>query len=188
MTKQSTSNNAGIIVDAIRKIAGAPSERIVVATVVSVDEPNFVCVVDPIDGSAQITEVRLRPDANASGMFFVPEDESIVIVSMINESEGFVIMVAQVKKIILTSTDLIQLAGTTIEILGSSDTAVRFSELKTAFDEHLGDFNQLVADYNGHVHPGVTAGAASTLVTLTQGTVSTADIDPAEVPEVKLGN
>lgn len=70
-------------------------------------------------------------------------------------------------------------ADGTLELNGDADNAVRFSELKTAFD-------QLQSDFNLHTHsvPGVFAGAFS--ATATAPTDSTADIDPAKVDEVKL--
>ncbi len=85
------------------------------------------------------------------------------------------------KKLYSTNSGAIQafinlLADGTIEINGSTDFAVRFTALETAF-------NQLKSDLNSHVHSGVTAGGASTMMPTTP---STADITPAKVEEVKL--
>jgi len=79
----------------------------------------------------------------------------------------------------------------TVTILDDSDTAVRFSELKAAFDE-LRDFvNDFInTKYNTHIHittatigtgaPGVIAPTTSV------GTPSTASIDAAEIAEIKV--
>lgn len=72
-----------------------------------------------------------------------------------------------------------------LEVNGDDDNMVRFSELKTEFDKLTSDFNSLVSTFNTHVHPGVTAGGASTLVTVTSGAPSTADIADAKIDEVK---
>lgn len=73
----------------------------------------------------------------------------------------------------------------TMEIGGNTDNMVRFSELQTAFNQLKSDFNDLVIKFNTHVHPGVTAGGASTLVTATPGTASAADISDAKIDEIK---
>lgn len=72
-----------------------------------------------------------------------------------------------------------------IEINGNADFMARFSELKNGFDQLKQDFNNLITAYNAHVHPGVTAGGASTLVTPSQGTSSTASIDDSKIDNVK---
>ena len=66
-------------------------------------------------------------------------------------------------------------ADGTLELNGSADNAVRFSDLKTAFD-------QLKSDFDLHNHPTAPVGPVSTPSTAP----STADIDPAKVDEVKL--
>lgn len=72
-----------------------------------------------------------------------------------------------------------------MELNGDDDNMVRFSELETAFDELKSDFNALVTVYNAHVHPGVTSGGASTLITTSSGSSSAADISGAKIDEVK---
>ena len=196
-TKQKTSKGAGTIKEAVRALAGLDNDTIVVATVTSVDEANFVFDADPIDGTASITEVRLRPESDASGFFQVPVVGSVVVIAMINDSDGFLLMSSQASKLVITSTALIQAAGTSIEILGSSDTAMRFSEAEIAFNDLKGDLDDLVGVVNGVINllqtwvvvpsdggAALKAGAAG----LSDGQTSTADISPAEVPEVKLGN
>ena len=62
-----------------------------------------------------------------------------------------------------------------MELNGTGDFAVRFTALETAF-------NQLKSDFDGHNHPGVTAGGASTGFP----TASTADISPAKIDEIEV--
>jgi hypothetical protein len=79
----------------------------------------------------------------------------------------------------------------TIEIGGNTDNAVRYSELKTAFDTLKADFNSLVTAYNAHVHittatvgptpvPGIIAPTVAT------GTPSSADITASKIDEIKV--
>lgn len=75
----------------------------------------------------------------------------------------------------------------TIEINGSADYAVAFDDLKSAFDEFKDDMNNFITTiYNVHVHPGVTAGPASTSATVSQGTATAADMSDSKVDTVKL--
>lgn len=74
----------------------------------------------------------------------------------------------------------------TIQMLDGEDFAVRYTELEAAFNQLKSDFDNLVTTFNTHVHPGVTAGSASTLVTTTTGQSSEADISGAKVDEIKI--
>ena len=78
----------------------------------------------------------------------------------------------------------------TIEINGNADFAVKYNELKTAFDTLKNDFNSFISIYNAHIHPvaGVTAGPATvpSSVTVSTGTPTTADMTSSKVDEVKL--
>lgn len=85
--------------------------------------------------------------------------------------------------------------GARIELNTSGDvihnnggkSAVRYQELKTAFDQLKADFDNFVTTiYNLHVHTGVTAGTASSAVTTITGTPSTADMTAAESPTVEV--
>lgn len=78
------------------------------------------------------------------------------------------------------------LADGTIYLNGDADNAVRYSALETAFNQLRDDHNDLIIDYNAHVHPGVTAGAASTAVKVPPSSSSTADISGAKIDEITV--
>ena len=78
----------------------------------------------------------------------------------------------------------------TMEIGGSVDNLVRYSELETAFNQLKQDFDSLVTAYNSHIHitsatvgptpvPGVIAPTTST------GQPSSADITMSKIEEIK---
>lgn len=71
----------------------------------------------------------------------------------------------------------------TCELGGDTDNMVRFSELKAAFDELKGDFNNLVTMMNAHVHPDPVSGVTGSPTT--QGVASAADISGAKIVEIK---
>ena len=72
-----------------------------------------------------------------------------------------------------------------IEIGGSTDNMVRYSDLEAAFNRLKSDHNDLVSKFLAHVHPGVTVGAGSTGVTPTLVSPSPADISGAKIEEIK---
>lgn len=76
------------------------------------------------------------------------------------------------------------LSGGTIEINGNNDFAIRFNEMKTAFDELKADLNTFIGVYNGHNHPTAPSGPVSP--PSAPGSSSTADMSGAKVDEVKL--
>ncbi len=76
-----------------------------------------------------------------------------------------------------------------LEVNGNADFMVRYSALETAYDQLKDDFDNFVSTYNTHTHPvpGITAGGASTVasVTTSTGNPSTGDITPSKIDNVK---
>ncbi|HMG93951.1 MAG TPA: hypothetical protein VK589_28020 [Chryseolinea sp.] len=86
------------IAEAIRKIAGENRNlKAIVCEVVTVT--GATCLCRPIDGSADIEGVRLQAAATNDGMLITPAVDSIVIVQMINDVEGYVSMFSEIQNI-----------------------------------------------------------------------------------------
>ena len=66
------------------------------------------------------------------------------------------------------------------------DFAVRFNELKVAFDELKQDHNDLVTLFNSHPHTGVTTGPGSSGPPASPGTPSTADMSDSKIDKIEL--
>jgi hypothetical protein len=89
------------IAEIIRRLAGTNGEnnnewRGILATVVSVS--GETCKVSPVDDSADIEDVRLQAQGS-SGVLCVPAIDSIVIVQMISEAEGYIAMFSELESI-----------------------------------------------------------------------------------------
>ena len=66
-------------------------ERVILGKVNSVDLDQRTCVVEPIDGSSTIYDVRLQAAVSGSlGLLMVPKVGSVVVVQMLNENTGFI--------------------------------------------------------------------------------------------------
>lgn len=74
----------------------------------------------------------------------------------------------------------------TLILNDGTDWAVQFTEMKSAFDQLKSDFDTFIGVYNGHVHPGVLAGGASTSPTPASGSTSTADMSNAKVESIQV--
>ena len=180
-----------------------------VGKVVSVDEDNMICEVSFISSNAN-KDVRLgsviSEDSTAkdsSSLIILPKIDTFVIVTFLNETTGFISQYSEVDKILyvisnktvqIDETEItiqsgdryIKLDDSFIEMDGNADFMVRFSELETGFNQLKSDFNSFVNTiYNVHVHPGVTAGAASTAPSPSTGSPSSADISGAKIDEIK---
>lgn len=66
-----------------------------------------------------------------------------------------------------------------LELNGDADNLVRYSELKTAFDQLRTDLNALTALYNAHVHPSLGSPTPSV------STPSTADMTASKIDELQ---
>jgi hypothetical protein len=73
-----------------------------------------------------------------------------------------------------------------VELNGTSDTAVAFTQMKAAFDTLRTELTALVTAFNTHKHTGVTAGAVSSGPTDTPGVPPVADMTAANVSTVKV--
>lgn len=96
----------------------------------------------------------------------------------------------------ILSTDLqsaiVKLTGSTnVQLNGNTNFAVKYTELKSAFDTLKTDFNNLVTAYNSHIHittatigAGATPGVISPTATI--GTSSTADMSASKNSKVLM--
>ena len=119
----------------------------------AVDMTTKTCYCTPINGDADIFNVRLIADKTKDGFILIPKQDSVVVVTFESESSAYVSMVSQV--------DEIHLAGVNYGGLGkTADITTRLNNLENKV-------NALVSYTATHVHAGVTVGAGVTGVTAT---------------------
>lgn len=81
------------------------------------------------------------------------------------------------------SSLIVKLTGTTnVQLNGNTNFAVKYTELKTAFDLLRTEVNALITIFNAHTHPYVDTpvGASTTSPSLTPGTPATADMSASQ--------
>lgn len=180
MKNNNSSSYTGAIKEAIRNIAGDQKERILICEVISVDITNYLVDVLPVNGMAELTDIKLCPSGTHPSLITIPSIGQKVFVSLINDSDGYVC------------------GGEfeSVELGGNESNAVRFDELQSAFNQLKQDHDSLVAAHNALLNVVKTwtvvpsdGGAAlkAFAAPLLPESSSTANISPAEVNNVKLG-
>jgi hypothetical protein len=87
------------IIDAIRELAKNDEEVYsIVCTVTSVDNSNKTCVCEPINGNAELLDVKLMAQ-NKEGFLLIPKVNSMIVVTMINKHTGYVAMCSEVSEV-----------------------------------------------------------------------------------------
>lgn len=141
------------IVEAIRKLANNNvMPYSVVCTVESVNLTDKTCYCIPVNGDADLQNVRLNADKK-DGFLLIPKADSLVVVSFINDSAGYISMVSEVDEIHLNGTNY----GGLVRI---NDLVTKLNNLEAAFNTHI-------TNYNLHTHAGVAVGASTTTPVVT---------------------
>lgn len=138
----------------------------VLCTVAEVDTAENTCNCEPIDGSADLLDVKLMAQS-ANGFLIIPKAGSTVIVTMLNKYTGFVSMFSEVEEI--------QLNGKNFNgLVKIEDLITKLNNLETAFNSHI-------TAYNLHTHLGVTVGSGATGIT----TPDTQQLTPTQQTELE---
>lgn len=140
----------GKLIDALKGFTERNSgvKDSVICTVKSVDVATKTCYCEPINGMADIKMVMYQPNSAVDGYVIIPKDESIVVVSYMNDYTPYISMFSEVEEI--------HLAG--VAYGGLAKTA----DLTTKLNNLENKVNSLITAMNTHVHAGVTIGAGVT--------------------------
>lgn len=166
-----------IIADSIKKIAKEDEEIYsIVCKAKNINLTELKCDCSPIDGSADILEVRLMAEAN-TGFLIVPKNNSTVIVTMLNKFTGYVSMFSEIDEIRLNGDNY--------------DGLVKISDLITKLNNLENKVNIIINTFNAHTHPYVnvsTPATTSPSATPVVGTLTPTQQVELENQTVKHGN
>ena len=160
--------------EAIRLIAEQGDERMILATVSDVNDNDRTCTCTPINGDAEILEVRLQTTVSV-GVYLKPAEGSLVLVCMANETLGFVVLTSELEEVIYFD--------------GSLGGLIKINELVSKVNTIENKINQIISTFNTHVHSGVTTGAGSSAITPTtiSGTLTNTVVADLENGKIKHG-
>lgn len=89
--------------DAIRQINTIEQVYSLTGTVTGIDADNRTCTVKPVNGDAEIFDVRLQAViGNDSGVVVFPASGSVVLVTMLNPHAGFISLCSDVDRVEIT--------------------------------------------------------------------------------------
>lgn len=126
-----------------------------VCEVISVDEDTRSCEVAPVDGTANVTNVRLQASLSQSvGMVSIPKVGSKVMVTFFNQSKGFVSLATEVDKVLLDCEEVTMNGG-------DNGGMVNIKTLVTELNKNNAMLNALLAVIGGAPIPEPGLGAAS---------------------------
>lgn len=158
-------NEFEAIKDAIREIAKPRDTYSIVCTVSDIDVTNKLCNCTPINGEAVLMNVRLSANNN-KGFMLIPKNDSIVVVTLINNTTGYVAMCSEVDEVWLN---------------GNNYNGI------VKIDEQTAKLNQLVAELQAQlvlIATGITGAGG----TYTPGTLSQFAKSDYENTTIKNGN
>lgn len=91
----------GKLIDALKGFTERNSgvKDSVICTVKSVDPATKTCYCEPINGMADIKLAMYQPNSSVDGYVIIPKDESIVVVSYMNDYTPYISMFSEVEEI-----------------------------------------------------------------------------------------
>jgi hypothetical protein len=119
----------------------------VLCKVKSVDTANNICDCEPINGDADLLEVRLMAQ-NTNGFLIIPTVDSTVVVTMINKYTGYVAMFSDIEKIKLNGDNY--------------DGLVKVGDLVDKLNNLENKVNSIINTFNTHTHPYLNVSTPAT--------------------------
>jgi hypothetical protein len=168
------SNQATDIREAIRALSGMDelSYETSICKVLSVDEPNFTCKCEPIDGSADFFGVLLNADKK-KGFVLIPKVGSFVVISQMSETTSCVVMVSEVSQVYIAGDE--------------NGGLVKIDNLKTQYDTMIAAFKAAIGAGFGALN-GLDGGASLTAFNSAAASVQNLNKTTLENTKVKHGN
>lgn len=161
----------------LKMLIGKPEHPVKVCQVVDVDTSDYTCTANPVDGTAQLTKVRLSPALGKYALMAVPKKESFVTVVMVNHLTAYVVTISEAEKIYLNTND------------GDFGGLVKVEQLVSRLNAIENAFNSFLTEYKTHIHSVNVAGAVTVNLTppSTQTSIETTQRDQLENTEVVHG-
>lgn len=165
---------ADILKEFINKQLAKQEIYSIVCKVVAVDIGARSCTCTPINGGAELQDVRIQADLNSTaGIFIEPVIDSNVIVSFLSSEIAFISLFTDIENIKIDVSDKITFNG------GTNGAMVKIGDLVTQLNDIENKVNDIIATYNNHTHveTGGTTNATLSIVLGFLPLTTTTDID-----------
>jgi len=146
------------IKEAIRLINPQTNNYSIVCKATDIDTVKSICNCTPIDGGAVLVNVRLNA-SDKDGFKLIPKNNSDVLVTLINNTTGYVAMVSEVDEIHLNGVN--------------EDGIVKVNDLVSKLNNLENKVNALVSFTASHTHPYINVVTPSTTSVTTTPVVGT---------------
>lgn len=165
------------------KDAGLTNIYSVKGTAVNVNPEKRTCEVKPNNNEANYLDVKLQSsESGGTGILFIPEKDSDVIVHFLDQDEAYVTKTSKVSKVeIITEAGEILLNG---EDMGG---LIKINELKTQINKNTQILNQMQFAFKTWVTVPSDGGAALKTLSAIFFNLQRADLSNIENEKVKHG-
>ena len=155
--------NKSDVINALKALTSTTDEIYSIACKVdSVDTVEKTCYCIPIDGSADLQNIRLITDTSKVGFMIIPSINSYVLVTMLSETNGYVAMFSEVDEILLNGDAYDGLMKVTETL---SEVNTRFATLKTAVTTALTSIDAAIVSLGGVSTSSAAFSAATATLT-----------------------
>lgn len=110
----------------------------VIGIVSAVDADKLICDVAPVNGDAELLDVRLQAEVSTHALLVIPKVKSAVIVLQLDDSEAVVVACSQADKIVATVDDAhVEIEGGKVFVNGKDYKAVLGDILQQELNKEL---------------------------------------------------
>jgi len=168
--------------EALLKLLGLQNFYQQIGKVTAYDESSRTCTVEPRNGDANLTKVRLQAAKGGdTGVLFVPGDQSDVLVGFLDKDEAFILETSKIAKVEIITSGEIWLNGNSLGGL------IKIEELKTQIDKNTKILEKIQTAFNQWVTVPNDGGAALKTLSANFVSLQTADLSNIENQKVKHG-
>lgn len=168
--------------DAIRRIVGYEKQYSIIAEVKSVDKEKRTCVVVPLNGQVELTDVRLQSiQSSTSGIYLEPAIGSYVIVGFIDENEAFIALTEKIEEIEIIASGTVKINGDEFGGL------VKINELKSQIEKNTNLLKAIQNAFSLWIPVTSDGGANLKLASASFINLGTANLENIENEKIRHG-
>lgn len=161
------------------------------ATVTAVDRSGFTCDVQPVDGSAEVFDVKLRgiQAGDESSLILFPKVGAFVLIGMVSATDAYLLQASELDGFIIKQAGFrleVDQEGNAVFNDGSFDGLVKLPVLQTEIEKLNSYLNAIKQAFSSFVPvPGDGGAALKTIMLSTISSLPVADLSQAGNEKIK---